>query len=126
LSAARSVLQYAHSEAVGWGKVGGQVWYDTAMSKSSVLEYFKDKRNDNIHDQPIVAIKHFDLTIEDSMWTGAVPPIPGHVGWPAKITDKYKFTDWPGSEGILTLCIWHLRELRAFVQDGQNRGFLTA
>jgi hypothetical protein len=93
--------------------------------KSNVLQYFKDKRDLNIHAQPISAIREFDLTIEDSIWMGAVPPMPGHAGWSAKVTDKYKFADWTGSEGILTLCLAYLRELRAFVQDAQNRGFLS-
>jgi hypothetical protein len=123
LSAARTVLQYALEEARG--KPRGQAWYDTTM-KSVVLRYFKEKRDVNIHAQPINAIREFDLAIDDSIWMGAAPPIPGHVGWPAKVTDKYKFADWTGSEGILTLCKACLCELRAFVQDGKNRGFLTA
>jgi hypothetical protein len=126
LSASRSVLQYAHNEAVLGGRPGGPIWYETTMSGSSVLQYFKEKRDANIHAQPVSAIREFDLPIEDSIWMGAAPPIPGHVGWPAKVPDKYKFADWPGSEGILTLCMACLRELRGFVQDGQNRGFLTA
>jgi hypothetical protein len=50
LSAARSVLQYAHREAVG--KPGGRGWYKGAVS-SVVLQYFKDKRDDNIHVEPV-------------------------------------------------------------------------
>jgi hypothetical protein len=125
LSATRSVLQYALKEAVGWGKTGGQVWYDSTMSKSRVLQYFKEKRDVNIHVQPIDAIKQIDISLYDTIWMGAAPPVPGHVGWPAKISDNYRFVDWSGSEGILTLCIAYLRELRTFVQDGQNRGFLS-
>jgi hypothetical protein len=141
LSAARSVLQYVHKEAVGervsiphtpcssttlrGGKPGGQVWYDTAVSKSHVLQYFKEKRDVNIHKQPINAIREFELLIDDSIWMGAAPPIPGHVSWPVKVTDKYKFDDWPGTEAILTLCIKYVRELRALVQDGQARGLLS-
>jgi hypothetical protein len=140
LSAARSVLQYAHKEAAGesvptphtpcsstfrWEK-GGQLWYENAM-KSPVLQYFKEKRNVNIHAQPIEAIKEISLAIEESIWMDAMPPLPGMVGGPVTVTasDKYKFADWSGSEGILTLCDAYLHELRAFVLDGQARGLLS-
>ena len=125
LSAARSVLQYAHKEAAGGGKPGGQLWYDTAM-QSTVLQYFKEKRDVNLHAQPIDAIKEISLAIEESIWRDAMPPLPGLVGGPVTVTagDKYKFADWSGSEGILTLCDAYLHELRAFVLEGQGRPML--
>jgi hypothetical protein len=142
LSAARSVLQYAHKEAVGesvptphtpcsstfrGGKPGGRLWYENAM-KSPVFQYFKEKRDVNIHARPINAIKEISLVIEESMWMDAMPPLPGLVGPSATVTasDKYKFADWLGPDGVLQLCEKYLRELGAFVSDGQTKGFLTA
>jgi len=95
--------------------------------KSPVFQYFKEKRDVNIHKQPIDAIKEIGLSIEESIWMDAVPPLPGQVGWPATVTvnDKYKFADWSDSEGILTLCAAYLDELRALVEDGQTLGFLS-
>jgi hypothetical protein len=123
LSAARSVLQYALKEAEGTPK--GKNSYKSAMSKSNVLKYFKKQRDVNIHTQPTSAIKQIDISLYGSMWMGTAPPVPGLVSWPAKVTDKYKFDDWSGSEGILELCDECLRQLRAFVQDGQARGLLS-
>lgn len=51
LSAARSVLQYALEEARR--KPGGQAWYDGHMAASPILTFFKDRRDVNIHVEPV-------------------------------------------------------------------------
>jgi hypothetical protein len=47
LTAARTVLQYALAEARP--KSGGQVWYARRFAKSTVCQFFNDKRDINIH-----------------------------------------------------------------------------
>jgi len=101
------------------------------MSSSQVLKFFKEKRDINIHTEPVSAVKEIGILIEESVnvWmdSGDVaapllvpPPSPFTT-----VTEKYKFADWPGTEGVLQLCEKYLRELRAFVSDGQTKGFLT-
>src|SRR4030067_3783407 len=50
LSSARSVLQYAREESKN---TGGLDWYDTTVARSDVLGFFKDKRDVNIHGEPV-------------------------------------------------------------------------
>lgn len=145
LSAARSVLQFAYREAVGdshsasgstAGKPGGQKWYESAMSSSQVLKFFKEKRDDNIHIKPVAAVKQIAIHIGESMlaWintldaSATAAPLLAPPSSPyTTITtiEKYKFADWLGSEGVLQLCGDYLTRLRNLVGDGQQRGFLT-
>jgi len=65
LSSARSVLQYALEEAKS--KNGGQVWYDRRVSASNILSFFKDKRNLNIHYEPVHPIRHVNASITEKI-----------------------------------------------------------
>jgi hypothetical protein len=145
LSAARSVLQFAHREAVGdtrsasgptSGKPGGKLWYDSAMSSSQMLSFFKGKRDDNVHFKPVTAVKEISIHIAESMlaWintldasdTGAPLLAPPPSPYTTVTTiEKYKFDDWPGSEGVLQMCDNYLTKLSDMVKDGQQRGLLT-
>ncbi len=50
LSAGRSVLQYFHRKA----KSGNRVkWYEKKVSCNTVLKFFKDQRDINIHEHPV-------------------------------------------------------------------------
>jgi len=143
LSAARSVLQYALKEAQT--KPGGQQWYDNHITSSKVLAFFKDKRDINVHMQPIqvnqhtsiqltevvrisesIHIKKFDQTGqligEYSSEPSEPPPAPQI---PPKVTHRFTFPDWSGTEDVLQLCHLYLNELQRVVEDGQNNGFLT-
>ncbi len=143
LSAARSVLQYACKEAQT--KSGGKQWYDNHFKLSKVLAFFKDKRNINVHMQPVqvnqhtsiqltevirisesIHIKKFDqngrLIGEYSSEPSEPPPAPEI---PPKVTHRFTFPDWSGTEDVLELCHLYLNELQRVVEDGQNNGFLT-
>ena len=143
LSAARSVLQYAFKEAQG--KSDSQQWYDNHITSSKVLAFFKDKRNFNVHTQPVpvnqhtsiqstevvrssesIHIKKFDQTGrligEYSSEPSEPPPAPEI---PPKVTHRFTFPDWSGTEDVLQLCHLYLNELQRVVEDGQNNGFLT-
>ncbi len=143
LSAARSVLQYALKEAQT--KSGGRQWYDNHIRSSKVLAFFKDKRDINIHMQPIqvnqhtsiqwtevirfsesIHIKKFDQTgrLIDEYSSGPSEPPPAPET-PPKVTHRFTFSDWSGTEEVLQLCKYYLKELRHVVEDGQNNGFLT-
>jgi len=141
LSAARSVLQYALKEAQE--KVGGKQWYDSQMSASQVLTFFKCKRNINIHTEPVqvnertsiqfteevhisdtVHIRILDQNgniIEES--PSSQPPTKPPSA--TKVSNRFTFPDWSGPEDVQHLCEIYLRELQLVVTDGQNKGFLT-
>ena len=51
LSAARSALQYLLREANQ--KPGGMKWYSEFVALSPVMRYLKDKRDTNIHQEPV-------------------------------------------------------------------------
>jgi len=142
LSAARSVLQYACEEAKT--KSGGQKWYDDHM-KSQVLSFFKEKRDFNVHTQPIQVNQHISIQQDDvvslsdsitirkldlsgqlieehSFESSEQPPTPEIT---PKITYRFTFSDWKGTEDVLDLCQKYLDELQHVVVDGQNKGFLT-
>ena len=143
LSAARSVLQYALREAQT--KPGGQQWYDNHVTSSKVLAFFKDKRDINVHTQPIqvsqhtsiqltevvpfsdsILIKKFDQNgqlIGEYSSEPELPTQPAEI--PPKITNRFTFPDWPGNEDVLQLCHLYLNELQRVVIDGQSKGFLT-
>ena len=143
LSAARSVLQYASKEAQG--KSDSQQWYDNHITSSKVLAFFKEKRNFNVHTQPVqvnqhtsiqstevvrssesIHIKKFDQTgrlIGEYSSEPSEPPPESEI--PPKVTHRFTFPDWSGTEDVLQLCNLYLNELQRVVEVGQNNGFLT-
>jgi len=144
LSSARSVLQYALNEAKI--KPRGQQWYDNRMSTSPVLKFFKDKRDINIHTEPIRPLAHYKSELTDTIHisdsvsitlrdkngnikqqysSGQPEPIPKESETQAVMEIKYKFDDWVGSEEILTLCQMYIQELENVIKDGVNKGFIT-
>jgi hypothetical protein len=124
LSAARSVLQYVCKEATQ--RAQGQAWYDSHMPPGSLLSYFRDKRDVNVHQEPVEAAR--TMTMRHGMrWPAdededdVRPPQPF-----ATMTYHYQFEDWPGPEDVPTLCWQYLDELRRVVADGQVKGFVTS
>lgn len=140
LSSARSVLQYALKEAEK--KKDGQQWYDNHIINSRILSFFKDKRNINIHTEPVktdIPLTTIERTLNISTslsWTitdtqsGKVEseyhePLKPQSESRTKITHRFTFPDWNGSEDILTLCQKYLDELKMVVSDGLNKKILT-
>jgi hypothetical protein len=143
LSAARSVLQYACKEAKT--KAGGQAWFDNHASNSPVLKFFKDKRNINIHAQPIVPAATINVAASDAIQfsegvllqvfdiegnlisersSGSVAPRPTASPLPSTWR-VYHFSDWTGREDVLQLCHEYVTALETVVNDGRSRGFIT-
>jgi len=143
LSSARSVLQYAREEATT--KTGGQAWFDTHATNSPVLKFFKDKRDVNIHVQPVVPaatinvaatdviqfsegilLQVFDsegnLISERGGGSGSLPPAPSPL---PSISRVYHFPDWTGQDDVLQLCHDYVSALETVVNDGRSQGFIT-
>ena len=64
LSSARSALQYALKECSSKGK---QQWYDSQIKSSPVLTFFKDKRDINIHTEPIQPQTNHNLALTETI-----------------------------------------------------------
>ena len=52
ITAARSVVQYAFEECKP--TTAARTWYDSYVSRTDMIRYFKDKRDINIHEEPVV------------------------------------------------------------------------
>lgn len=143
LTSARSVPQYALEE-VG-GNLQGQSWYEGCMQSSTILQFFKDKRDINIHVEPIKPSKRFEVEIRDSMHLsdsvsieskdkdGNVTRKSVHGEKPSTaqsvtetiVSSEYRFSDWHGGESLMTLARMYVDELRNLIADGVARGFIT-
>ena len=66
LSSTRSILQYALCEAKE--KPMGEHWYNTCISSIHILEFFKEKRDINIHEEPIQPIAHSKIGLADTIF----------------------------------------------------------
>ncbi|MCB9772263.1 MAG: hypothetical protein H6754_06895 [Candidatus Omnitrophica bacterium] len=144
LSSARSVLQYACEEAKQ--KSGGQQWYDTFMSNSDILRFFKGKRDINIHAEPVNPKVQHNVTISETIhlsesWVIQSVDKKGNVISESRSEDKdktkyeveptsvstdttYKFDDWNGEEDILQLGQKYVQILEGFISDGISKGFI--
>ena len=144
LSSSRSVLQYALEEAKNIK--GGQIWYDSLMLNSPILRFFKDKRDINIHREPVLPAKNYTLTVTETILFSesvlitntvkdektkevSIAPNPKSEDkkgqpTPATIQIKYIFDDWRGNEDVLTLSQKYVQELENLVNDGMNKGFI--
>lgn len=114
LSAARSVLQYALDEAQG--KPAGQKWYDTEVPKS-VVPFFKERRDVNVHKVPIIPGVGYRVEVGDSL-NSSVPVS-------STISSTFIFQEWTGTGDAVELCAQYLQRLKDIVADGQAKGFLT-
>ena len=125
---------------------GGQ-WYENRISNSPVLKFFRDKRDTNIHKEPIHPQTHFKIGHTGNIYpSGNISIIlrdkDGNIKQqyssdksdskqkepqiPAVKEIKYKFNDWGGgSEDVLTLCRMYVQELENVIKDGHNKGFIT-
>jgi hypothetical protein len=147
LAAARSVLQYGKDEAQQ--KKGGQAWYDTQVNSHPLMGFFKDKRDLNIHSEPVGASSAVEIEVTDEAvglsdsvtstvfdrqgnvvhqsTTGpppvSEPPSPGEGQM--SVTFRHYFADWKGKDDVLTLAGRYLDELKSFVAAGQSKGFLS-
>ena len=143
LSAAHSVLQYSLKEATT--KPGGQRWYDGQITASRVLSFFKDKRDVNVHVQPIQVNQHTSIELTDVIRVSETVHIQKfdetgkligesfwnhlnsyhHEKFHQKSVINSLFRTWHGNEDVLQLCDSYLKELHRVVTDGQNKAFLT-
>lgn len=145
LSAARSVFQYALEEAKL--KPNGQRWYEGQVSGNTVLKFFKDKRDLNIHTEPVRPSRH--ISVSDTVHVGISESIrieitradgtkeirqieeeppktnPPPIESSSEVKIRYILTDWAGPEDAIDLSRQYLEALEAFVQAGVSGGFIS-
>ncbi|MCX5735664.1 MAG: hypothetical protein NTW68_15270 [candidate division NC10 bacterium] len=143
LSAARSVLQYAYDET--GARLDGRQWYEKKVSGNVVLKFFKDKRDVNIHSEPVrlsreIAVSdtaHIGISesirIEIQRSDGTVE-IREHKEAPhphepqeeiAETNIRYVFGDWSGHEDVIDLSRQYLTALESFVAEGSRNGIIS-
>ena len=141
LSSARSVLQYTLKEAEY--KPNGKQWYEAQIFNDTVLGFFRDKRDINIHSEPVRANQHVTVELTGTVHiSGSLQvfgsdgkviyqsqenhrPEPLLLDEPIKVTHRYTFPDWSGNEDIPTICQMYLDKLRRVVQDGLTKGIIS-
>lgn len=145
LSAARSVLQYAYEE-VKKARTKEMKWYENSVSGSPTIKFLKDKRDNNIHVEPVKPRADFyveitehavvSVSLEDEkkdkdgkVIAGASSEKPNQKSEKPKTSVvegvNYKFRDWEGSEDVIALCEDYVQELKKIVKDGVSKGFIT-
>ncbi|MCL5027661.1 MAG: hypothetical protein M1480_01440 [Bacteroidetes bacterium] len=140
LTSSRSVFDYAKEEC----KINpnSKSWYKLKTSSSPIIEFLRKKRNLNVHVEPIKTnVLH---TIEAKVTisvngTAIVSDKEGNIISQKEFGQKpqkdnldtiksdtiYKFTDWSGSEDVITLCNLYINEIENFLAEGQSLNFLT-
>lgn len=149
LTASKSVLQYGLKEAET--KLGGRKWYDAFISGSGVVKHLKDRRDFNIHEQPIKPAKSVRISFEvvyaiESFTIEKYDEKGSLIGISEDATDEdreldttnpaeaeesvrhqYTIRDWGGAEiELYDLAKKLLGELEVFVADGRSQGFISA
>ena len=142
LSASRSVLLYAFEEIKSIP--ARKRWYDTYIPAHPPLGFFKDKRNINIHDRPISLNLHVTFTESVSL-SSSITIIhrdkEGNIINQETVNDKpteqktaskippqiqFFFTDWTGTQDVFALSQLYLVELKKFIQEAKQLGYITA
>ena len=143
LTAARSVLQYAHREA---SDGAAKAWYESSIAGDPLLQFFKDERDLNIHTTPADPSVSVDITSGDTMHLTestvvtkydehrrlmesiSIPPdeTPArHEGPRDSKAYRYIFDDWGEQHEVVTLAEQYLRSLERLVADGVLKGHIS-
>ena len=147
LSAARSVLHFADTEAK---KKDKREWYvdnvtQTNIARNNILKDFREKRDANQHrGEPVDPARDVTVAISKGVVAfsavGEVffndqpvemtqpeqerrPPSPREAG--PHTTVRYRFVDWPGPEDLIARSHRYVEELEEFVRKGMEAGILS-
>ncbi|MFW6196909.1 MAG: hypothetical protein ACOC5D_06205 [Thermoplasmatota archaeon] len=141
LTAARSILQYLRDEVKGGPN---QSWYDNYVSSNKILQFFKDRRDFNIHEEPInpkekvritetlslsesLTIKKDDEIIHHSdELSNSEAEKNNQKSQKAEVEHSYIFKEWGGKEPVLELCKKYLKELENMLEEGVKKGIISS
>ena len=116
LSAARSCLQYAWEEVRAKGG-SAQSWYDGYVSNKPVLKFFKQKRDVNIHEEPVKASKQHIVITGETMAQGIITS--------QNVDSFFAKSDWPNDIPVVAYCRKYLDEVLLFIEEGVRKGFIS-
>jgi hypothetical protein len=144
LTAARSVLQYANREACR--RPGGQAWYDNAVAGHTLIAFFREERDTNVHAEPVVPNNDAAVQIQAGLGLSATLGM-GHTnphgeGVQQRELDQrtnsvpeanraveveyiYYFPKARHLGDVLSACRNYLAELRAVVADGIAKAIIS-
>lgn len=125
LSAARSVLQYAHRETevnpTAWK------WYADAMAGSMLFQFFKEERNLNIHERPVAPTGHYVMLAEtgrfQARFSGEAPAVQAVAPSRPNMRTFY-IADWQ-PETVEEVSDRYLAELRKLIEEGVRLGYVS-
>jgi hypothetical protein len=124
LNASRSVIQYIFEEVEH--KPTKRALYDTFVGKNEVIQFFRDKRNINIHERPVTNDSR-SVTIH----ANCTYVITGQKEQPAKnwkpptSTVVNKITNWNDvEEEIVEACTNYVDEIKKLLADGRSKGYI--
>lgn len=140
LTSSRTVFQYALKES--HHSLQGKIWYDRNVSSSPIIRFLKDKRDDNIHTEPVDPQSILSLTFNLNIKTGVTFT---KIDKDGKVVSQpliekspelkpqnrsssdviYRFKEWTGPEDIITLCGLYLVEIDGFISDGVAKNFIS-
>ena len=144
LSAARSALQYAIEE-VKYSPTQKK-WYEERVVASPVIQFFRCKRDINIHIKPVKPIRHVTASIQDNLPlsdsirivirredgsedvlepSNELSPDQPEDTENISFSNRYYFSDWEGDEDVFALCKNYLKGIKGFIEDGIKRGFIS-
>lgn len=140
LTSSRIIFQYALKEAES--KDGGKSWYDNQVSSSSIIKFLKDKRDINIHREPVTTQAHHNINSVAYIHTYCTLAVTDNdkktisqinIGIPSEQVPQsktmvdviYKFKDWFGSEDVISLCEKYLEQIEIFIINGISNKFIT-
>jgi hypothetical protein len=120
-SAARSVLQYAHTQAE---QKGQQAWYDKAVDNPRI-RFFRCVRNLNIHSRPVVPSRSTAVNVHAVPATAGEPPPGTPREGRVDVSTHFFLSEWGGDEDAVTLAEKYLTDLQAVIEKGWAEGVIT-
>jgi hypothetical protein len=137
LASSRSVFQFAYDELKN--NIDGKKWYETKVSSSKIIKYLKEKRDINIHTEPVQTKSNIIISATASLQVSHSIKVNGIVTSTSesknshatilqnnvKVDAFHRFKDWSGDEDIITLCNNYLYEIELFVNEGIQLGYIT-
>jgi hypothetical protein len=141
LSAARSIVQYAYDEAKA---NNGLKWYQDSLSNYPMIQFFRDKRDVNIHSKPVATNLIINIYLEDTISMNDSIDVEtqkddgaynefhqNETKSPSRLSKQEEtvilqhiFNDLPDND-VLTLCHQYLTEVQKFIEIGREKGFLN-
>lgn len=125
LNASRSVIQYIFEEVEH--KPTERALYDRFTGNNSIIKFFRDKRNLNIHHYPIKNEKKSVIVQMECTYTikGQLESPEESLKFPLSTTvNKIENCDSKEQE-IVNACDDYIQEIKKLLIDGKNKGYIN-